>query len=424
MNSLVSAAIVRQLENGLTAIYHPIAATDAVTVDIWVRAGGRQEPPELLGVSHFLEHMIFKGTDRLSPGELDREVESRGGITNAATSQDYTHFYITVAAADLADTLPYLTEVVTHASIPEGEFQRERQVVIEEIRRSQDNPDHRAHHLLTHSAYTNHPYGRPVLGTVDSLMALTPEQMRAYHRSWYRPDRMTVVMVGNFELDWAEQLVEQQFGDLPVGGVEVPRPSVSSEPPLEGVRRVETTEPRLEQARLIVAWPSTSVAAWDDACGLDLLASVLGDGRSSRLVQLLREERGWVRGIGSSSAVHLDAGLFYISAYLDASRTEMVEATILQEVRRLQQELISPEELERARRILTNELVFSTESPSQLARVYGFYHFSGGLELADRYLECIRTATPESLRQLALRYLPVDRYCITLLAPEEAVPIC
>lgn len=154
-----------------------------------------------------------------------------GGVTNAATSQDYTHYYITVAAADLADTLPYLAEVVLRAGIPEQEFERERQVVLEEIRRAADNPDYTAYQLLMETAYGEHPYGRPVLGTPESLMQLTPELLRAYHRGWYRPESMTVVVTGGLEPEKALALVEEQFGGSAAGPAAVsPHSAAASSP--------------------------------------------------------------------------------------------------------------------------------------------------------------------------------------------------
>ena len=411
-----------------------MAATEAVTVDIWIKTGGRLEPPEMLGVSHFLEHMVFKGTDRIRPGELDLAIESRGGVANAVTSQDYTHYYITVAADDLEDSLPYLAEAVTQASIPDDEFHLERKVVLEEIRRSHDNPDYCAYHLLAQAAYPNHPYSRPVLGTEASLMALTPETMRHYHRSRYRPEQIVVVMVGKFQLESAQRLIETHFGDLPApslplspyceitdstGELENLQQESAQTLQFEGIQRVERSQPRLKQARAVWAWGGASIQQWDVACGLDVLASVLGDGRSSRLVKLLREQNGWVQDIGVASAVHFDPGLFSVSAYLEADNLEQVEASVLTEIKRLHDEPISEAELNRVRRILTNEFVFSTEAPSQLARMYGFYHLCGGLELAERYLTGIQNMTAEHLMMLSRQYLQLDRFCVTVLKPDR-----
>ena len=437
--SFVSAAKIQKLSNGLTAILRPMAAAETVTVDIWVDTGGRAEPPELLGVSHFLEHMVFKGTDRIKPGELDFAIESRGGVANAVTSQDYTHFYITVAADDFADSLGYLAEAVTQASIPDDEFQLERNVVLEEIRRSHDNPDYCAYHLLAQTAYCDRPYARPVLGTEDSLMSFTPDTVRNYHRERYRPERISVVVVGKFELEFARQLVDTHFGHLSAPSL-VPTPSVVSAPlngngvgnrdfdslhspicpqPLSGIQRVEQSQPRIKQTRIVWAWSGVSMQQLEVACGLDLLASVLGDGRSSRLVSTLREQRGWVFDIGASSAVHVSPGLFSISAYLDDSQLESVEAVVLEEIQRLHDEPICETELRRVQRMLTNEFIFATETPNQLACMYGFYHLCGGLELADRYLTLVQNMTAERLMQVARQYLWLDRFFVTVLKPDD-----
>lgn len=416
LNVVSNAVTTHILPNGLTVLLHPMATTDVVTVDIWVRAGGRHESADMLGISHFLEHMVFKGTERLGPGVLDRVIEGRGGITNAATGHDFTHYYITVAAPDLAETLPYLAEVVMHAAIPDSEFERERQVVLEEIRRAEDNPDHRAFQLLMQTAYAEHPYGRPVLGTLESLMQLTPAQMRQYHRHWYRPDNMTVVVVGQFE---PTPLLAQLAALFAVATPQSAVPALPERPPLalETVQRLDTVQPRLEHTRLIMGWPGASVVEWEDACALEMLATILGEGRSSRLVSRLRESLGWVLGISSSSAVHQEPGLFYVSAYLHENRLERVEAVITAEVARLTHEPVTAAELQRAQRLLTNEFIFATESPSQLARVYGFYHLSGGLDLADRYLALVQRMTVEHLQAVATRYLIPDRYVITVLRP-------
>lgn len=425
--------IRHRLENGLTLILHPIPITDTVTVDIWVRTGARHESPDQLGVSHFLEHMVFKGTDRFGPGVLDQVIEGRGGIANAVTGQDYTHYYITVAASDLAETFPYFAETLTQAIIPEDEFERERQVVLEEMRRAQDNPDYLVYHHLMETLYPDHPYGRPILGTVESLWDLDPQQMRAYHQRWYRPQEMTVVVVGGCDPDATLELVTRYLGQASDRSQSVARvlePSHLSQwqatYPAE-IHRVRSMQPRLEQARLLMAWPTVAARQWEEVCGLEVLASILGDGRTSRLVRLLREQRGWVRGVGSASMVQRDAGFFYVSAYLDPSYLEVVESSVLGEIQKLQTDLIDAETLTRVQRILLNEFIFSTESPGQLAGVLGYHdtlsHWSPripqDLELMHRYLEQIQSLTAAEIRELAQRYLPTDAYIGLTLVPEQ-----
>ncbi len=423
LSTAFQPAVTHRLANGTTLILHPISVTDAVTVDVWVRTGGRNESDTSIGISHFLEHMVFKGTPTLAPGMLDAAIESRGGIVNAATGQDYTHYYITVAAQDLGDTLPHLADAVLNAAIPESEYEREYSVILEEIRRAEDNPDYVAYHLLLSQVYPSHPYGRPVLGTSASLESMTPESLRHYHHQWYQPEHMTVVVVGQIDVEATLALVERCFG---TARDVAPSSGFKTTPLLRSKSsRVEQTYPRLEQARLIMAWPTVSVQKAEVACGLELIASILGDGRTSRLVYRLREQLSWVRGIGCASLIQQDSGLFYVSAYLDPTYLEVVEETVLAELRRLQDELISDAELERTRRVLSNEFLFSTESPGQLAHMFGYHdavaHWCGyagsGMDLAQRYLDLIQTLSPEKLQNLVQAYLSPEDYTLTVLKP-------
>ena len=199
------------LDNGLTVIHQYISTTPIVAVDVWLRVGARREPENCSGMAHFLEHMIFKGTPALAPGVFDREVENRGGMTNAATSHDYTHYFLTTAAPHLEATLPYLAELLLNAAIPEDEFDRERDVVLEEIRQASDDPDWIGFQALNESVYQHHPYGRSVLGTELELKKHSPEAMRCFHRAHYQPENMTVVVVGGIAQKPALELVNQTF---------------------------------------------------------------------------------------------------------------------------------------------------------------------------------------------------------------------
>ena len=171
-------ASITRLDNGLTVIHQHTPAMPVAAVDVWVKAGSVLEPDEWAGMAHFLEHMIFKGTTKIAPGRFDREVEHRGGITNAATSYDYAHYFIATAAQHLEETLPYLAEILLNAAIPDDEFDRERDVVLEEIRQSYDSPDCVAFQVLSETVYQRHPYGRPILGDEETLMARSPDEMQ------------------------------------------------------------------------------------------------------------------------------------------------------------------------------------------------------------------------------------------------------
>ncbi|MBD1938109.1 pitrilysin family protein [Microcoleus sp. FACHB-68] len=409
-------AEILRLENGLTVIHQSVPATPVAVVDVWVRAGAMAEPAQWSGMAHFLEHMIFKGTDLMPPGVFDCTIENRGGMTNAATSHDYAHFFTLTAAEYLKDTLPALAELILHAAIPDDEFVRERDVVLEEIRQSADSPDWLAFQALMEIVYPRHPYGRPILGTEAKLMQHSPQEMRSFHRTHYQPENMAVVIVGDVELEPALELVNQAFEKFPVPE-KCPKIQIEAEPPMIEIRRRELYVPRLEQARLIMAWTGPGVDQLQDAYGLDLLSVLLGEGRTSRLVRDLREEGRWVQGVNCSFSLQQESSLLTISAWLDPKNVEQVEALICEHLMQLQAKPISEAELARCKRLLCNDYAFSTETPIQLAGLYGYYHTIARSEMSVTYPAKIQSYQAKDLQRLAAQYLSPHYYAVTVLKP-------
>lgn len=409
-------ASVFQLDNGVTFIHQEIATTPVVVADVWVRAGAIREPNPWFGMAHFLEHMIFKGTATLPPGVFDENIENRGGVTNAATSYDYAHYTLTTAPTYLEDTLPHLGELLLNAAIAEAEFDRERDVVLEEIRQAQDDPDWLGFQALIQSVYPQHPYGRSILGTEEELMQQSPEAMRCFHRAHYQPENMTVVVVGGIGEKPALELVNrtfENFGDRTC----CPQFELVVESPIVGIRRQELHLPRLEQARLTMAWTAPGVEKLRSAYGLDLLSVLLAEGRTSRLVRDLREELQLVQGICANLSLQRESSLFTINAWLEPEELEKVEALICAHLEDLQSVEISYAELARTRRLLCNEYAFSTETPNQLTGLYGYYNTIAQAELSVTYPQQIQSFDAQELQQLAQDYLSPHNYAVTVLKP-------
>ncbi|BFM38947.1 peptidase M16 domain protein [Synechocystis sp. LKSZ1] len=406
------------LDHGLTLIHQYLPTIPVAVVDVWVRAGAIVEPNVWPGMAHFLEHMIFKGTKRIPPGVFDQVIECNGGMTNAATSHDYAHFFLTTASAYLPQTLPYLAEILLQAEIPEEEFYCERDVVLEEIRGSEDDPDWLVFQSLCQSLYPNHPYGRSVLGTAAQLQGYTPNQMRCFHRTHYQPDNMTVVMVGDVPESQALQLIQNTFEQFFVPS-ECPPTHFEASPPLVEIRRQEHVWPNLGAAQLMMGWTGPGINRLEDNIGLDLLSAVLTGGRCARLVRQLREERQWVADIHGSFSLQKEASLFSLTAWLGPEYLERVEAWIRDSIRHLQQAPISAEELARAQRLLCHDYIFSTETPGQLAGLYGYYHTLASAESALAYPQIIQNLTAPTLQKLAQQYLSPDYYAVTILRSED-----
>ena len=403
------------LDDGLTVIHQEIPATPVVVADIWVRAGSTAEPLEWSGMAHFLEHMIFKGTDQQAPGSFDYAIETRGGMTNAATSHDYAHFFLTIAAEALPETLPYLADLLLHASIPADEFVRERQVVLEEIRQAQDDPDWLGYQAMTEIVYQGHPYGRPVLGTEAVLSQRSPEEMRCFHQAHYQPQNLTVVIAGGIPQEPTLEMVKHAFRAFapPTRCPQSPRPL----PQLSRVHRELLRLPRLEQARLIMAWLGPGVDQLEDAFGLDLLSVLLAAGRSSRLVRELREEKQLVRDIGASFSLQKDCSLFTIQAWLDVDQVDRVEAIICDRLTELTDQPLHTIDLNRAKRLICNDYAFSMETPGQIAGLYGYYGSIAQPRLCTLYAPTIKAFDEARLRQLTAQYLTPQRYVSTVLLP-------
>jgi zinc protease len=405
-----------QLSNGLTIIHQYLPATPVVVSDIWVKAGAIAEPEAWSGMAHFLEHMIFKGSPNVMVGEFDWLIESTGGIANAATSYDYAHFYLTTAAAHFEQTLPCLADILLRANIPDDEFIREREVVLEEIHSSQDDPDFIGYQALCQNAYEHHPYRRSILGEKELLLEHTPNQMRCFHRTYYQPENMTIVIVGGIEQERALALVNENFSQFSVRS-ECPPSRIAVEPPVVSIRRQELYLPRIEQSRLLMAWICPGSESLLEAIALDLIALILTGGRSSGLVRELREERQIVMDIDCSLSLQRDSSMFSIGALLETEHLAMVEQMICDRLNQLHHHLIPATEIASAKRQLINDYIFSTETPSQLASIYGFYNIVATAAHSALYPQTIAQLQPEELQAIAQRYLSPEYYAVTVLKP-------
>ncbi|MBD2562241.1 MULTISPECIES: M16 family metallopeptidase [Nostoc] len=411
---------LHQLPNGLTIIAEQMPV-EAVNLNLWIKVGSAVESDAINGMAHFLEHMIFKGTERLASGEFERRIEERGAVTNAATSQDYTHYYITTAPKDFAELAPLQIDVVSNASIPDDAFERERLVVLEEIRRSEDNPQRRTFRRAMETAFDELPYRRAVLGPESVIAELKPQQMRDFHTSWYQPQSITAVAVGNLPVEELIAIIAEgftkahqtQYSPLPTHDS-----PLNPESPFTEIVRREFVDESLQQARLVMVWRVPGMVQLDRTYGLDVLAGILGHGRTSRLVRDLREERGLVSSISVSNMSNQLQGIFYISAKCAVENLAQVEDAIAQHIRKVQTELVTELEIARVRRRVANRFIFGNETPSDRTGLYGYYHsLVGDLEPAFNYPDHIQSQDATDLMQAAKEYLSPDAYGVVVVKP-------
>ena len=416
LDSTTNAPTVHHLPNGLTIVAERMPV-EAVNLNVWLNVGSAWEADPINGMAHFLEHMVFKGTPGLESGEFERLIEERGAVTNAATSQEYTHYYITTAPQDFASLAPLQLDVVLNPSIPDAAFERERLVVLEEIRRSEDSPQRRTFYRAMETCFDSLPYRRPVLGTASVIEQLTPQQMRDFHRHWYQPSSMTAAVVGNLPVDELIDIVAEGFNHSTTAQPTQAQFWQPEQPFTEIVRR-EYVDETLQQARLMMLWRVPGMSELSETYALDILAVILGQGKVSRLFRDLREDRGLVTRIGVSNMTQGVQGVFYISAQLPAENLAEVEAAIAQHIRTVQAEPITESELARIRTQVANRFIFSNERPSDRANLYGYYYSQlGDLAPALDYPAQIQALEAADVQAAAKRYLSSDAYGIVVMRP-------
>lgn len=415
----LNAPTIKKLPNGLTIVAEQMPL-EAVNLSVWIKVGSAVESDAINGMAHFLEHMVFKGTDQLKSGEFERLIEERGAVTNAATSQDYTNYYITTAPKDFAQLAPLQLDVVLNPSIPDEAFERERLVVLEEIRRSEDNPRRRTFQRAIEVAFEQLPYRRQVLGPAEVIEQLKPQQMRDFHSSWYQPSAMTAVAVGNLPVEDLIEIVTKAFNQrrdedfVAPTSVDAPQP----EPLFTEIVRREYVDDSLQQARLVMEWRVPGMTQLSHTYALDILAAILGQGRMSRLFQDLRENRRLVSQIGVSNMTQLLQGVFYIGAQLPTENLAEVEAIIAQHIRTLQIEPVTEAEISRVRTQVANRFIFGNETPSARANLYGYYQsMLGDLAPALNYPSRIQALDAAEIQASAERYLSPDAYGVVAIKP-------
>ncbi|MEL6554212.1 MAG: pitrilysin family protein [Cyanobacteria bacterium J06621_11] len=432
ISNAATSPVIRRLPNGLTIIAEQMPI-DAVNLSIWLNIGSKVESDDINGMAHFLEHMIFKGTPQIDCGEFERLIEERGAVTNAATSQDYTHYYITTAPQDFSTLAPLQIELVMNPSLQNDHFAKERPVILEEIRRAEDSPQRRTFYRSMEMSFDSLPYRRPVLGPTGVVEELTAEQMRAFHHTWYQPQNMTAVAVGNLPVEELIRIVEESFGQAIARGNRQHAygemgnemlsqvPSAQPEQPFPTVNRSEYVDKALQQARLVLGWRVPGMCELDDTYPLDVVASILSRGRTSRFIDDLLERRHLVNSISASNMTFGNQGVFYISARMPVEKLAAAEAAIVEHIQRLHDEPITAAELRRVQTQVANRYVFGSETPSDRAGLYGYYQsMTGDIRHALDYPECIRRVTAEDVQAAVQRYLPLNAYGVVVLKPEIA----
>ena len=414
----VAAPTREVLPNGVVLVVQEHRAADVVAVQLWMKVGGRDEQPDELGLSHYLEHMLFKGTPTRPPGSIDQLIEGLGGTSNAFTSYDFTHYDVVVPAPHVRAALELLADIAVNAAFVAAELEAEKKVVFEEMSLVEDDPEKFLTRRLSEVSYRAHPYGRPILGTRELVQGLARDRLNAYYKKHYVPQNMVLVVVGPLTPAQVRPLAAAAFGRLT--GRPSARPPAAAVPSLAGGRRDDVRRPE-QQAYLGLGWQAAATGlASDDISAVDLLTYILGDGPSSRLNQTVREEKGLVQSIEASYVTRELSGLVSVIARLDPKNVDAAEAAILDVVRRVRADGVT--EAERQRAIVTAEsaYAFEIETAEGLAKSYGQAETTWTLDDELRYLARLRQVTAAQIQAAARKYLGDDNVARVRFLPSGA----
>jgi len=409
---------VFNLKNGHTVVIKEVHTNPIVTIDTWVKTGSANENDTNNGVAHFLEHLFFKGTKSHPQGEFEKILDGKGGVYNAATSKDFTHFYITIASQYFDTALDLHSDMLLNPAIPVDDLNRERKVVQEEIGRAKDNPSNILYENLNSILFKKHPYKRTVLGTADIIGSISREEIFNFYHNWYNPSNMITVIVGDVDTDSVLAKVQQKFAGKYTDGRQV-KIARAKEPYLtQKTEKVQKGD--YGTGYMMIGFRGVPANNKKESYALDLAAEILGSGRSSRLYQEIKEKNHLATSISAGHMSMKDDSIFYISAEFEPQNYEKLKASINEEIKKLRETPVSASELKKARTLLQRGFVYSNESTSNVANSIGYTMTIGeNIEDYTKYIEGINKITAEDIQKVANKYLLDTRMAISTLLPEK-----
>ena len=398
------------LPNGLVILTEPMDHVRSVSVGIWLRSGSRREPAELNGISHFIEHMVFKGTARRTAEDIAREMDRVGGMLDAFTSKEMVCFNTRVLDEHLPRAFDVLADMVLDPKFAAEDIAREQGVVLEEIRMTQDNPEDLVHELFTQNFWNPHPLGRPILGTPETVSALTHDTLRKWFHRWYAPNHLVITAAGHLTHAQLVDLVSERFAKLAPSenGQAGPAPQPAPHITLR-------TKRELEQVHICLGVPSFAMTD-NRRFAVSILNNILGGGMSSRLFQNIRERQGLAYAIFSELSSYRDAGVLSVYAGTSLETAEQVVRSVLDEFRRLKDEPLDAEELRRAKDHLKGSMLLSLEGSGSRMSTLARYHIYFDRQFTpDELIAMLEAVTVEQVQQIAREFFEPQRVAASVV---------
>ena len=403
------------LPNGMKVIVREGHSINLAAMEIWVKAGSINETQENNGVSHFVEHMIFKATQKYGPGQIDREIEGLGAELNGGTSKDWVHFFTTVDSEYLPTALGALADAIMNAQFRQEDMDKERSVILDEIARGESDPSRRAFNLFARTAFTSHPYMLTPAGTRESVNKLTREDMVAYYNKYYTPANTCVVITGDVVTADAIKLVQSTFAGFQ-------RTSLSTEPKLEPAPTVPRTQRYVssyDQTYVVMGYQGPSISEFKDVCALDVILSVLGDTNKGRLARDLITNKIKFSKIATDFIAQRHPSTFSIQIVVDPADKDKAISILQSEFDRLTKEALSIDELSQAKSLVEGGDMYEQETFSGQARILGLYESIGTYNLGLKYAGTVRAITAQDVLSAAQKYFGDGNYCLMLIEPKS-----
>ncbi len=395
--------------SGVQIITKPMQS-DVVAIDVWIRTGSRNENYLNNGISHFIEHLIFKGSKKYKAGEIDKKIEEVGGIINAATSKDFTHFYIIVPKKYFETAAAVLADALINPSFMEDELEKERKVVLEEILRSQSQPEKNLYDLVYAKSFRHHPYHYPVLGSLATISNLKRETIINYYKDHYAGENVSVVAVGGLPKN-ALTILKREFGGFPARNT---RTSLKKEYLSE--KKLLELKKDVKKTYLYVAFSSPDITSFDSYI-MDVMITLLSTGRNSILNKEIKEKEQLVDSIGLVYPTPIDPSLLIINAICDKKNVETATQKVFSILDNIKINGVTKKQLERAKKLIEmdNKLTYST--PGALASHIGYFKtIANNVSYEQNYLEKINQVSGDDIKRVAKKYF--GYYTIGRIIPE------
>lgn len=418
IKALEDNVYVEKQKNGATLIVKPRTDTTAVSLQVWFSVGSVYENDNERGLSHFLEHMLFNGTKYTKPGEIEFEVEKKGGIINAATSFDFTYYYIEIGDLYWKQMLKYLFYMTTAPTLSEEMIKKEKPIVLEELNRHLDNPKSHLWDTYNKLAYKVSNYKHPVIGYRETIEKFNEKLVKGYFNKHYYPKNTYIVVVGNVDKDEVIKEVENTFGTVQPKKEAEPNPEIPLEPPQKGIRKKILRKKQITRAYVAIGWQVPPIKEKESYVA-SVLEYILAGGKSSVLYQKLKE-KGYVQGIYAGYMPHKGTSQFLFYFVAEPNKVEEAKEKLFDLIFNYVENGVPENLVEDAKRKIINSRIFASEEVSNEAENFGYAAaLTGDVNYALNYIDNIKKVSKKDIDQYLRKYFKKDNYTEVQLLPEE-----